>query len=226
MNELDKKIAKDIFDKTGAVLTDGHFVYTGGEHGSAYVQKDRIYPDTADISTLCRMIAQEAHKKGIDIDTVVGPATGAIILSQWTTHHLRLLRPDGKCVKSVYAEKDAKPDSKAFVFGREYDIHVTGKNVFVVEDIINSGGSVTAVVEAIQTIGGTVVGVGALCNRGGVTAERIGLSPDVPLFSLLDFTFERFKEAECPLCTAGIPINTNAGKGKEYLVLKAGDAKK
>jgi len=101
MNELDKKIAKDIFDKTGAVLTDGHFVYTEGEHGSAYVNKDAIYPDTTDISTLCRLIAQEAHRKGIDIDTVVGPEKGAIILSQWTTHHPRVLCPDGKSIRAV-----------------------------------------------------------------------------------------------------------------------------
>jgi orotate phosphoribosyltransferase len=217
MQEHEIEIIKQVFSDTAAVLTGGHFVYTSGKHGSAYVNKDAIYPNPDDVSTLCKIIAHEAVRKGMYVDTVVGPETGAIILSQWTAHHLKLVQPGGKTVHGVYAEKDGK----GFVIKRGYDKFVAGRNVLIVEDILNTGGSVKAVVETVNAIGGNIVGVAALCNRGGVTAESIGIPSDTPLFSLLDVTLDMWEEADCPLCRDGVPINTNVGKGREYLARKA-----
>ncbi len=32
----------DILKKVGAVITDSHFVYTSGKHGSVYINKDAV----------------------------------------------------------------------------------------------------------------------------------------------------------------------------------------
>ncbi|MEI6499047.1 MAG: phosphoribosyltransferase family protein [bacterium] len=107
-------------------------------------------------------------------------------------------------------------DTGKFVFKRGYgDLVAGGKKVLVVEDVLTTGSSVKKVVEAVRAIGGEVVGVAALCNRGAVTAKDIG---DVPeLFSLMNISMESWDASECPLCAAGVPINTTVGKGQAFL---------
>src|SRR5262249_38293623 len=119
--------AAQILAESGAIVTNSHIVYTSGRHGSAYVNKDAVYPHTARVSELCRLIADAVAGHAIDI--VCGPATGAIILSQWTGHHLG--RP------AVYAEKASEG---GMVLKRGYDRLVAGKRVLLVEDVLNTGG--------------------------------------------------------------------------------------
>ena len=114
-------------------------------------------------------------------------------------------------VLAVYAEKDGDQ----FTIKRGYEKLIPGKNVLIVEDILTTGGSVKKVIEAVQAIGGYVVGVGAICNRGGVTAEDIGLLGK--LYSLTSVDLESWWPGECPLCAGGTPVNTSIGKGKQFL---------
>lgn len=51
----DKRIAEMLSDRK-AIITDSHVVYTSGMHGSAYVNKDALYPHTGEISALCRTL--------------------------------------------------------------------------------------------------------------------------------------------------------------------------
>jgi orotate phosphoribosyltransferase len=86
--------------------------------------------------------------------------------------------------------------------------------VLVVEDIVTTGGSVRKVITAAQALSAIVVGVGVLCNRGGVTASRL----NVPHFlSLVNVPMESWDAHECPLCQSGVPINTRVGKGAFFL---------
>lgn len=199
-----------IFREANAIITGGHIVYTSGKHGSAYINKDAIYPHTHKVSELCKEIAKFFVDE--EVEVVVGPEKGAIILSQWTAYHLT--RITGNEVLAVYAEKDGD----AFVIKRGYDKLIVGRNVLVVEDILTTGGSVKKVIETVYTIGGNVVGLGALCNRGGITPEDVdGVSK---LFTLVNIKLDAWDEADCQLCKDNIPINTDVGKGREFLVRK------
>ena len=41
---------------------------------------------------------------------------------------------------------------------------------------------------------------------------------DIPkLIALVNITLDAWNEADCPLCKQNIPINTDVGKGKEFL---------
>lgn len=202
------KNAREILSARGAILTEGHFVYTSGKHGSAYVNKDAITPYTRDISALCGAIAQRcAHKQ---IEAVLAPAAAGIVLSQWTAFHLsRLTNTD---VLALYAEKD--PASDAFVIKRGFDKLIVGKRTLGIEDVCNTGGSIAKVVTSAKKSGANVLAVAALCNRGGVTAEQL----DVPeVFALIDAPLEAYDASECPLCKRGVPINTDLGHGREFL---------
>ena len=196
----------EMLAKRKAIITGSHVVYTSGKHGSAYVNKDAVYPFVDDISLLCFNLA--AFFGQFEPEAVIAPAIGGVIMSQWMAYHLTSSRGQG--VRAVYAEKDGDN----FVVKRGYDKLITGKKVLVVEDVLTTGGSVKKVVIATRACGAEVVGVGALCNRGGLTADLLG----VPCFhALLDIPLEAFDEAACPLCAQGVPINTDVGKGREYL---------
>ena len=99
--------------------------------------------------------------------------------------------------------------------GGGYDKFLPGRRVLVVEDVLTTGGSAKKVVELARAAGGKVIGLGVLCNRGGVTPHDVG---DVPqLFALTNIPLEVWMEGDCPLCKQGVPVNTDIGKGREFL---------
>ncbi|MFA5080026.1 MAG: phosphoribosyltransferase family protein [Candidatus Paceibacterota bacterium] len=202
---MDQQDVLYLLEKVGAIVR-GHIVFTSDMHGSTYINKDAIYPHTNEISKLCRVIAEKFVDK--DVQVVVAPVIGGVILSQWIAYHLTELM--GKEVLSVYAEKVKNGD--AFIIRRDYDELVTDKNVLVVDDVITTGGSIKKVMKAVRHIGGNVIGLGVLFNRGGITLQDFA---DVPeLFALVNVKLDVWGKEECPLCAQNIPINTNVGKGK------------
>lgn len=199
----------DILQKVGAFRA-GHFVFASGLHADTYVNKNAMYPYTREMSSLCRAIAESFSGKNIEV--VIGPATGGIILSQWVAHHLSEI--EGRDVFGVYADKDGD----GFVIKRGYNNVVNGKHVLVVEDLVTTGGSLRKVIEEVRNNGGTVRGAVAVCNRGDVTAEMIGSPPE--FISLLTVELAQWPERDCELCKRGIPVNTDVGHGSEYLSRK------
>lgn len=194
----------------GALITNDHLVYTSGRHGSSYVNKDALYPHTNATAAVCERIARRFSGAGVEV--VAGPAIGGVILAQWTAYHLSAL--EGREILAVYAEEEAAAEGKRRALRRGYDALARGRRVLVVEDVLTTGGSARQVVEAVRAAGGEVIGVGALCNRGGVTAETVA-APE--LFALVDVPLESYAPEDCPLCAAGVPINTQVGKGAAYV---------
>lgn len=228
----------------GVLVTGSHFVFNAGDHGAEYVNKDALYPNTTVLSVICAELASRAFRlcrpRKIESVVVVGPAVGATLLSSWTAYHLNQL---GVKAIGVYADKAeigftlsegelikvngqyVSPPAQAklsysdgsFVLKRGYDKKVKGKDVILVEDVLTTGGSAERAAEAVRSAGGNVLMLAAFCNRGGVTAEKIGVPH---LEAIYDVSFERFPEAECPLCKNNVPINTELGHGKAFLARK------
>ena len=201
----------DILRKIGAVITDDHFVYTSGKHGSVYINKDALYPHTAETSEVCRIMAEIFKDK--EVEAVVGPALGGIILSQWVAHHLSVLK--GKEVFGVYTEKDATDNQ---VLRRGYDLVIKGKKVLVVEDLTTTGGSVKKVVDSVRAAGGEVVSVCVMVNRDPVNINESTVGAPFVAADVLEA--QAFDEADCPFCKENRPINTKIGHGKAYLEAK------
>ncbi len=200
-----------LFADAGAIVTNSHFVYTSGRHSSVYINKDALYLHTETISSLCKLMVEPYDPAQIDI--VVGPVLGGIVLSQWAAHHLNSLRTSGETL-AIYAEKASDSQDKHFFFGRGYAQHIAGKNILVVEDVLTTGGSARQVIELVRRHEGNVIGLSALCNRGGVRPSDIG---DAPLSALVSIDLDTYAPEDCPLCRRNVPINMELGKGKSFL---------
>jgi orotate phosphoribosyltransferase len=199
-----------LLKNTNALLTDDHFVYTSGKHGSVYINKDLLYIHTEIASRVGKLFADKVANTPIDV--VAAPALGGIVLSQWTAFHLSQLQK--KDVLAVYTEKTAEKNQ---VFTRGYDSIVQDKKVFVIEDLVTTGTSVKKVIESVNKANGTVVQVGVMVNRSPASTPVLEISPTLPFFSLGRLPVEVYDQINCPLCLNNIPINRKVGHGKKFL---------
>ena len=212
---MEENRVKEIFAQTKAIITGSHVVYTSGKHGSDYVNKDAVYPYTEETDELCQAIAERFGDA--DVEVVVAPAVGGVILSQGVARHLTKIT--GRKVFGIYAEKADEGDS--LVIKRGYDKFVPGKRVLVVDDVLTTGGSVKKIIELVRDVlNGIIVGVGVLCNQGNVQPEDVGGVP--VLEALINVQMAMHDPDQCPLCAEGVPVNIEVGKGREFLAKKEG----
>jgi orotate phosphoribosyltransferase len=199
-----------ILTESDAILANDHFVYVSGDHGSGWIDKDAIYPHTERVEQLCRYLGR--RMKGRDIEVVCGPATGGLIIAEWTAHELGVL--------STFTEHDQPRPGELrgrFILRRGYDHLVSGRRVLVVDDIVNTGQSARQTAEAVRQAGGEVVAVGALVTRGNVGAAGLGVADFV---YLLEYLIPAWPAADCPLCRAGVPVNTRYAHGQDFLAAR------
>lgn len=191
----------------GAVFLDRHFVYKKGGHGPGYICMDPIYADPVRLDS---MVVDLLDPFGTGYDVISAPATGGVALagaaSSWLLHR------KGARVPALWADKNGKE----FVIDRlSFPRGIMGKRVLIVEDLLNTGSSVTGTIAAVEACGGEVVGVSAVCNRGGVTAEDLGVPR---LEQLASVDFEYYEPDDCPLCADAEPIVVDGalGHGAHY----------
>ena len=200
-----------ILKNVGAIITDNHFVGISGRHTPTYINKDALYPHTKETSHVGKLFAEKFKNKNIEV--VVAPAVAGIPLSQWVAYHLSNVCK--REVLSVFTEKTPEDDQ---ILKRGYGAIVKNKRVLVVEDLTTTGGSVKKVIRSAKEAGGKVVAACVMVNRDPklVNSKSIG----VPFSALGVFRVPSYEEKACPLCKAGVPINTTVGHGKKFLESK------
>ena len=199
-----------ILTQSGALLEGDHFVYISGEHGSGWIDKDAVYPRTDRTSELGALLARACAGRGVEV--VCGPATGGLIVAQWTAHHLGALAVFGE-----HPDRRSAADGAArrpFVLGRGYERLVAGRRVLVVDDVLNTGFSLRGTVEAVRSHGGVVTEAGVVVNRGAAGAADLEVDE---LVSLLDHRLDSWPAAGCPLCRDGVPVNTEYAHGRDFV---------
>jgi orotate phosphoribosyltransferase len=210
--------ADQILTEAHAILHGDHFVYINGDHGEGWIAKDEIFPDTDRASELCSLLVAALRPREFDI--VCGPATGGLIVSQWTAHHLQLPSIFAEHAKERgYDPTDASPGPlrPPFVLKRGYDRMVAARRVLVVDDVVNTGESVAETAAAVREAGGEVVTVAALCSRGNASPSDVGCEDFV---YLTEVKIPSWPAATCELCRRGVPINTRYAHGADFLAVR------
>lgn len=203
-----------LFRASGA-LRDGHFLLKSGRHGDAYVEKFAVLSDPAATSELCGFWATDARDADgrPTVDLVAGPTTGGVILAFETARQLG--------VRSLFAEevRDADGTTRR-EFRRGFRIE-PGERVLLVDDILTTGGSLLAMLPAVEAMGGEIVGCAVLVDRSGgratLTSPSTGRTYPLRALWQLDLPTYEPGPATCPLCAAGVPVHapgsTGAGTG-------------
>ena len=186
-----EKILKD----SGALL-EGHFKLTSGLHSDQYFDKMKVlqYP------MFTEWIGREMAKPfaNDEIDLVVGPAMGGIILAHEVGKTLN--KP------AFFSHRDA---DKKMVFRPSFQIPEKAK-VLVVEDIVTTGGSVFEVLDLIKRVGGEVVGVALIVDRSNGKVDF-----GVKQHALLTVDVVSYAPEACPLCKDNVPMSVLGSTGKK-----------
>lgn len=175
----------EIFLKTGALL-QGHFLLTSGRHSSQYFQCAKVLQYMNYTELVCRKISD--YFRNYEIDTVIAPAIGGIVVGQEVARQL------GK--KSIFAERE----DKNLALRRGFVI-MPGEKVLVCEDVVTTGGSVFEVIDIVKENGGVVVGVGMIVDRSNGKVDF-----GVPQVSALKLDVVSYAPEDCPLCKENIPV--------------------
>ncbi|SCY51020.1 orotate phosphoribosyltransferase [Alkaliphilus peptidifermentans] len=179
---LNKERVLEIFRETNLLL-EGHFLLTSGRHSNQYMQCARLLQYPWYTEEIIAGLADEFMEDNVDI--VIGPAMGGIILAYEMARKLKAV--------NIFAERE----NGKMTLRRGFTIPA-GARVLVAEDVITTGGSVRETIDIVKEQGGEVIGVALLVDRSNGkidfgTKQRAALTTEV-----ISYTAE-----ECPICKEG-----------------------
>ena len=189
-----------LFRSSGA-LRDGHFILKSGRHSEAYLEKFQVLQDPEATSELCSFwVGTHVRKDGTaDVDLVAGPTTGGVILAFETGRQLG--------TRAIFAEEVAGDGGPRREFRRGFEIH-PGEKVILVDDILTTGGSLLAMIPAVEALGGEIVECLVLVDRSGGLQTLTSPTTDrvYPLRALWSLDLPTYEAGvDCPRCAAGEP---------------------
>lgn len=194
---------------TGA-LQQGHFLLKSERHSDRYLEKWSLlqYPEAA--AELCAILAARAatlvRAAGGEIDLVVGPTTGGVLLAYEIG---RLLG-----VRGIFAEEVRGDGEPRREFRRGFRIAPRSR-VLLVDDILTTGGSLQALLPPLYAAGAHPIAAAVIANRTpSISAiESPGRDP-IPLVAAITLDIASYDAAHCPRCAAGERIGAPGSLGR------------
>lgn len=201
---------EELFSRCGA-LREGHFLLKSGRHSDRYLEKFLVLQDAAATSELCGFWARRYRDDDgrATVDLVAGPTTGGVILAFEVARQLG--------TRGIFAEEVRAADGTARrEFRRGFRIEPR-ERVLLVDDILTTGGSLLAMLPAVEAAGGEVVGCEVLVDRSGglstLTSPSSGrVYPLAALWRLELPTWEA-GAATCPRCAEGVALQAPGSSG-------------
>ena len=191
---MDKEQVLQEFREANALL-EGHFKLSSGKHSSVYCQCALVLKDTWRAEKLVGEFVRQIKEKNIEIDMVVAPAMGGVVVGYEVARQLG--------VPGIFTERvEGKLELR-----RGFEIP-KGAKVLMMEDIITTGLSSRECIETIRHWGGEVVAAGCLINRSGGRAQ-VG----APITALATIDAPIFDADDVPAELAGIPAIKPGSRG-------------
>jgi len=201
--EVREKIHLEILKRTGAYHANDHVLLPSGQHTSEYIEKTLVTTEPSFTEGLGAVIAK--HFAPWPIDVVVSTGPGALILS----HCVARAHPSRPTV--MYGTKGVSGGKRRVTLPVEFHRLIRqGTKVLVVEDLVSSGATVRLLTELVESLGGKIVGVGALWRR----TQRSDVDGKT-IFSLVSRDFPTYPPESCPLCKKGMPLNREFVKRRD-----------
>ena len=180
---MDKDFIK-IFEETQALM-HGHFILSSGLHSDTYFQCAKVLQYPKYLSMFGEILSN--HFSHLDIDKVISPAIGGIVLGTEVGRQLNK--------KTIFSERS----EGKMKLRRGFNINEDEK-ILIIEDVLSTGGSIKEVIDLIAKYKGNVVGVGVIVDRS--------LSPVFihdNFYSITSQKAKTFDKDNIPIELQGIP---------------------
>ncbi len=193
---LSHKKSLNILKKTNALL-EGHFVLSSGLHSSKYIQCAKLlsFPNIAD--KICKSLANKIKKKHKNIDLILAPAMGGIIIGYEI----------GKLLKkeTIFCERV----NGKFVLRRGFNIK-KGTKVLIIEDVITTGKSSLECVKLIKKANAKLLGFASIIDR----STKKSLKIKTKIISHLRLDVPTYSAKKLPNSLKSVPVTT---PGSRYI---------
>jgi orotate phosphoribosyltransferase len=178
----------------------GHFKLESGHHGNLWLDLDQLFLHPKEIQ---RFVAELAHKLSLfNIDAVCGPMVGGALVAQNIAVELG--------IEFLYTER-AEPQNSEALYSTTYHLPshlrklIDGKNIAIVDDVINAGSAVRATLAELQFCGARPLVIGALLVLGDI-GKKYFAERNFPLRSISHLPNEIWEPKDCPLCASQVPL--------------------
>ena len=183
---LSYKESLKILKETNALL-EGHFILSSGLHSDQYVQCAKLlsYPYKAKL--ICSSLCEQIKKKFNNIDIILSPAIGGIVVGYEIGRLLNL--------KTIFAERM----NNKLVLRRGFSIEKNSK-VLIVEDVVTTGKSINECSEIVKKYSANLLGYACIIDRSDNK-----LSTKNKIISQIKFKIDTYKEKDLPDSLKKIP---------------------
>ena len=148
---LSYKESLKILKETDALL-EGHFILSSGLRSEKYVQCAKLLSKPKKAKEICLSLAEKIKEKFKNIDLILSPAIGGIVIGYEIGRILNL--------ETIFAERV----NNNFNLRRGFAIK-KGKKILVVEDVITTGKSSLECSDLVKKAGGEIIGYACIIDR-------------------------------------------------------------
>ena len=185
---LSHKKSLDILKKTDALL-EGHFVLSSGLHSSKYIQCAKLLSFPVLAEKICKSLANKIKKKYKNIDLILAPAMGGVIIGYEIG---RILKKE-----TIFCERV----NGRFKLRRGFTIK-KGSNVLIIEDVITTGKSSLECVQLIKKAKAKLLGFASIIDR----STRQSLKIKTRITSHLKIEVPTYNQKQLPQNLKSTPI--------------------
>jgi orotate phosphoribosyltransferase len=199
-DEIREKALKDL-QQFQVLMLDGHFDFGNGYHGRLYLNPHQLFRYPSTIWRFAQDLIDILPASMLDqTDVVAGPATGGALLAHTVAGLLdsrRAVTGSPTMFAPFMVDAYRGPGLSRF-----YQQQVVGKNVLIVDDVRNTGQTLSRCATIVRSAGGNVIATAELYDRMEATADA-----GAPNFALAEYKApENYPADACPMCKAGLPI--------------------
>ena len=187
---LSHKKSLNILKKTNALL-EGHFVLSSGLHSSKYIQCAKLLSHPHKANQICKSLANKIKKNFKNIDLILAPALGGIVIGYEIGKILRK--------ETIFCERV----KGKFVLRRGFIIKKKSR-VLIIEDVITTGKSSLECSKLVRSAKAKLVGYASIIDRSTKKSLRIKNK----IVSHLKIDVPTYRYNKLPNSLKSIPITT------------------
>lgn len=159
---------------------NGHFLLSSGKHSDGYAQCARLlmHPDKA--QEVLSVVTQKL--KDVEIDVVIGPAMGGIIVAYELGRQLG--------VPAMFTERE----NDIMTLRRGFNVE-HGQRVLITEDVLTTGKSSLETIKALEEYGVEIVGIACIVNRTKKHSVE-----KYPIYDACELDIAAYEPENCEIC--------------------------